>query len=76
MGLVIARHIVTLHGGTMLLEQRGSGLLAILSLPTGPLSPSLTVRTPKAEADSGLSPVLVELADVLPLSLFQMDTEE
>ena len=38
MGLAIARHIVALHKGTMLLERRESGaLLSVVSLPTSPL---------------------------------------
>ena len=77
MGLAIARHIVSLHKGTMLLEQRsGGGLFAVVSLPIGTLSTSLTVRSPQAEEDMGISPVLVELSDVLPLSLFQLENEE
>ena len=75
MGLAIVRHIVALHGGTLLLEHRGGGLFAVISLPTGPLDPRLTVQSPRAEDTGGLSPVLVELSDVLPLSLFQMDEE-
>ena len=76
MGLAIARHIVSLHGGALLLEERQGGLFAVVSLPTGPLSPSLTVRTPRVEENGGISPVLMELSDVLPLSIFQMDEEE
>ena len=74
--LAIARHIVSLHGGALLLEERRGGLFAVVSLPTGPLSPSLTVRTPRVEENGGISPVLMELSDVLPLSIFQMDEEE
>ena len=76
MGLAIARHIVALHQGTMLLEPRsGGGLYAVVSLPTGPLDPRSAVQSPRLEEDNGLSPVLVELADVLPLSLFQTDED-
>lgn len=75
MGLAIARHIVSLHRGALLLEERSGGLFAVVSLPTGPLSPSLTVRSPRVEEDGGISPVLMELSDVLPLSLFQMEEE-
>ena len=76
MGLAIARHIVSLHGGALLLEERRGGLFAVVSLPTGPLSPTLTVRTPRVEENGGISPVLMELSDVLPLSIFQMDEKE
>lgn len=74
MGLAIARHIVSLHRGAMLLERRSSGaLLSVVSLPTGPLAPRLEVHAPRVEDNGGLSPVLVELSDVLPQSMFHMD---
>lgn len=70
MGLAIARHIVALHKGTMLLERRESGsLLSVVSLPTGPLDTRLQVQSPRIEDTGGLSPVLVELSDVLPQSM-------
>lgn len=74
MGLAIARRIVALHRGVMLLERRESGsLLSVVSLPTGPLSPQLEVRTPWLEDTGGYSPVLVELCDVLPRESFRFD---
>ena len=74
MGLAIARHIVALHKGTMLLERRESGaLLSVVSLPMGPLDARLTVRSPRIEDTGGLSPILVELSDVLPQSMFHFD---
>ena len=74
MGLAIARHIVELHQGTLLLGERdGGGMLALVSLPTGPLRMDLAVHTPAPEAAGGISPVLMELADVLPLSLFHLE---
>ena len=74
MGLAIARHIVELHQGTLLLGERGGGgVLALVSLPTGPLRMDLAVCTPAPEPAGGISPVLMELADVLPLSLFHLD---
>ena len=76
MGLAIARHIAALHKGTLLLEPRKQGLFAAVSLPTAPLNPRMAVQTPRMEETSGLSPVLVELADVLPLSLFHLEDEE
>lgn len=75
MGLAIVRHIVALHKGTLLLEQRSGGLFAVVSLPTGPLDARLSVQSPRMEEAGGLSPVLVELSDVLPRSLFQTDEE-
>lgn len=74
MGLAIARHIVSLHRGVMLLERRDSGaLLSVISLPTGPLAPHLEVRAPRIEDSAGFSQVLVELSDVLPQSMFLLD---
>ena len=74
MGLAIARHIVSLHRGVMLLERRDSGaLLSVVSLPTGPLAPHLEVRAPRIEDSAGFSQVLVELSDVLPQSMFLLD---
>ena len=76
MGLSIARQIAALHMGTMLLERReGSGLFAAVSLPTGPLDVRVSVQEPRVECDGGLSPVMVELSDVLPHTLFQMEDE-
>ena len=77
MGLPIIRHIVALHGGTLLLERREpGGLAATVSLPTGPLSMDLTLSTPAPERSGGLSPLLVELSDVLPSSLYQPEDIE
>lgn len=74
MGLTIARRIVALHKGTMLLERRESGaLLSVVSLPTGPLNARLEVRSPRMEDTGGVSPVLVELCHLLPQSMFQFD---
>ena len=60
----------------MLLEQRESGLFAAISLPTGPLSPRLTVQSPTLPEGPGFSPAVVELSDVLPASLFRALEEE
>lgn len=71
MGLTIARHIVALHNGAMLLQPDGRpGLCWAISLPTGPLNPNLSVRSPRQEELGGLSPVLTELSDVLPSAAF------
>ncbi len=71
LGLAIARHIVALHNGAMLLQPEGQpGLCWAISLPTGPLDPHLSVRSPRHEELGGLSPVLTELSDVLPAAAF------
>ena len=73
LGLPIARDIVALHGGSLLVEWGQSSPILVVSLPTGPLDGRATVRSPRVQADGGLDPVLVELADVLPASLFPLD---
>ena len=73
LGISIAQDIVSLHRGT-LLTQWGKGALAVtIGLPTGPLSGRASVRTPMAQRDGGLDPVLMELSDLLPSSLFGME---
>lgn len=53
-----------------------AALAATVSLPTGPLSMDLTLSTPAPERSGGLSPLLVELSDVLPSSLYQPEDIE
>lgn len=75
MGLAVARRITALHDGALLARRREDGGLAFtLSLSTGPLDAQLSLHSP-AERDGGLSPFLVELADVLPVQLFQPDLD-
>ncbi len=76
MGLDVAGRIAALHGGTLLshTEDQG-GLTFIVALPTGPLSPSLSLHSPSTESDAGISPFLLELSDLLPGELFDVDTE-
>ena len=70
LGLEIVRHIVSLHQGTFLFHWDGESPTAVVALPTKPLSSHYTVRTSRTQ-DSGLSPLLVALADVLPAHLFR-----
>lgn len=72
LGLTIARHIVTLHGGSLLTQLDGAPKL-LVSLPTGPLDGRVSVRAPILRRDGGLHPVLVELSDVLPAALYGME---
>ena len=76
MGLSVVRRIAALHGGT-LLSRTGAqgGLTFTVALPTGPLSTSLDLHSPSIESDAGVSPFLLELADLLPGELFQTDIE-
>lgn len=71
LGLSIVRRIVSAHGGTMLVECGEAAPVTLVSLPTGPLDPRATVRTPTLSRDGGLSPLLTALADALPLSVFE-----
>ena len=74
LGIPICQHIAALHGGTMVLESRPEqGVAAIVSLPVCSMAQSVEVHTSRRSYDStgGFSPLLVELADVLPLEMFQ-----
>lgn len=73
LGLSVVRHIAALHGGSLLVQWGQASPVLILSLPTGPLDPHATLRTPSVQTDGGLNPLLVGLADVLPADLFGME---
>ena len=66
---------MALHGGSLLVEWGQSSPILVVSLPTGPLDGRTSVRSPRVQMDGGLDPVLVELADVLPRSLFELEDE-
>lgn len=72
LGLSVVRRVVALHRGTMLVEWGDGAPVTLISLPTGPLNPRATVSTPNLQRDGGFSPVLTALADVLPVSVFQL----
>ena len=73
LGLPIARHIVQLHGGTMQSSGGNSAPRVAISLPVGTQGGKTSVRTPPVQRDGGLDPVLVELSDILPASLFGLE---
>ncbi|MBR4098805.1 MAG: HAMP domain-containing histidine kinase [Clostridium sp.] len=73
LGLTVVRHIIALHGGSLFWEPKEDGLVAAVSLPTGPLSPRASLHTPSVQRDGGLSRLLVELSDVLPPSAFEYE---
>ena len=76
MGLTVVRRIATLHGGTLLsYPDTQGGLVFAVSLPTGPLSASVPLHSPSVESDGGISPFLLELADLLPGELFEPEPE-
>lgn len=71
-GLPLVQHIVRLHGGAMMLSgMEDGGSVAAFSLPLGEAE-SDTVKSPVAGMDyaGGFRHELVELADVLPLEVF------
>ena len=72
LGLSIVRHITALHEGTLLVEFGQDTPAIVLSLPTGPLTPRVTVSTPLVQRDGGLSPLLAALSDALPASVFYL----
>lgn len=74
-GLDVARRIAALHGGVLLARQNGDGLTMALSLPIGVLSARLPLNTPGVERDAGISPILLELAELLPSALFEPEEE-
>lgn len=73
LGLDIARHIAALHAGALMVSMGESAPAVTLSLPTGPVSTRLSVRTPILQRDGGLDPVLIELSDVLPARIFGLE---
>lgn len=73
LGLTIARHIAVLHGGQLLVQGGDRSPSVLVALPTGPLNDRTSVRTPMAQWDGGLDPVLMELSDLLPARLFGLE---
>lgn len=79
LGLTIARQIAALHGGTIVFERRGEqGGRSTASLASGKVESGGLLRTPPPIYDptGGFSPVLVELADVLPYEAFTYENME
>lgn len=73
LGLSVARRIVALHKGSLLMEWGRTAPVAVVSLPTGPLDGRVTVRTPELQRGGGLDPVLMELSDLLPARVFGLE---
>ena len=48
-------------------------MVACVRLPTGPLNSRLQVRGPRMETGGGIPMVVVELSDVLPASVYEME---
>lgn len=73
LGMSIARDIVALHQGSLLVEWGQSAPIVVLSLPTGPLDRNVSVHTPALQRDGGLDPVLTQLSDLLPAHVFGLE---
>lgn len=73
LGLSVARRIVALHKGSLLMEWGRTAPVAVVSLPIGPLDGRVTVRTPELQRNGGLDPVLMELSDLLPARVFGLE---
>lgn len=74
LGLSVAQRIIQLHHGTLLYHNSPSGgLVFVVALPLGIPSTTASLQTPLMEENAGLSPLLVELADVLPESVFELE---
>ena len=77
LGLLLARRIVCLHQGALLMErQEESGVNVTLALPIAQPGASLPVRTPTRDYSGGFSPELVAFSSVLEESAFSaLDVE-
>jgi len=73
LGMDIARHIVGLHGGSLLIQWGEGSPVILLSLPLGPLDPHARLHTPKWDTGGGLDPILVGLSDVLPPQVYGLE---
>ncbi|MEY8318168.1 HAMP domain-containing sensor histidine kinase [Oscillospiraceae bacterium 50-58] len=73
LGLPIVRHITALHQGKLLVQGGDRPPCVLVSLPTGPLNGRSSVHTPAIQRDGGLDPVLTELSDILPASVFGLE---
>lgn len=73
-GLPLVQHIVQLHGGALMLSSADGGSAAVFSLPLGEPADD-TLKSPVAAMDyaGGFRHELVELADVLPLEVFDSE---
>lgn len=73
LGMSIARHIVELHQGSLLVEWGQAAPSVVLSLPTGPLDGRTDVRGPGLQQSGGLDLVLTQLSDLLPAHVFGLE---
>ena len=69
LGLSMARHIVSLHHGALLVEWGHAAPSILISLPITS-DTHVMAQTHRADFTGGLNPLLVGLSDVLPAFLF------
>jgi signal transduction histidine kinase len=79
LGLPVVRRIADLHGGTIMLEAGpGNGMRAVVSLPVRENMGRLPLHAPSGkrwDSHSGFLPVMVELSEVLPASLYRAEDD-
>lgn len=76
LGMELVRRTIRLHGGTMMAENlTDAGMKVVVSLPVQLPEEEAPLRAPRVDYSGGFSPVLLELADVLPPQLYQMQDE-
>jgi len=70
MGLAYSRHIISVHGGSMVLESReGQGTTVKFTLPKT-RADSMLADSPVRYGELGITPVLTELSGILSLDCF------
>jgi hypothetical protein len=74
LGLPIALHIARLHGGTLAIEDGPDGQVSVILSVSKKLAPAdNSLQSPMGfDRTGGLDPRLLELSDVLPVSLYAM----
>lgn len=71
MGLAYSRHIISAHGGSMVLESReGQGTTVRFTLPKTK-DEAMLADTPVRYGELGITPILTELSGILPLDCFE-----
>ena len=72
LGISLVNEIAQLHGGALLMGRgQAGGLEATISIPIRAPSRNPSVESRRVEHTAGLSPLLVELSDVLPVSAYR-----
>lgn len=75
LGLSVVQRVLSLHEGTLMME-RHDGLRTIVAIPLVSKEEHIPFRSPLRDYDSGFSPALVALSDLLPSSVFAHEIVE